>query len=221
MSMLSILRWRSSVPSTKLFVVHQMGKVASQTIEATLKRVATPDNVMRTHFLHPDAIREFETLVRAAHDVDPATVDSINSIRQQIAEAQEFLGRLEGADPKDVVVLSGFRDPLEVRLSGFFQNLAALWPPLGYQDHQIQVGTEELIGAFEECFHLFRSPPSSSDDYRTRFIRTLFRHPEQWIRREIVEYYGFDVLESSDLARPYVTFENHKAKLILYRYEDF
>ncbi len=81
--------------------------------------------------------------------------------------------------------------------------------------------TEKLIGVFEDCFHLLRSPPNSSGDYRTEFIRVLFRHPEQWIRREIIEYHGFDVLRSSDLDRPYVTFENKNGRLIFYRYEDF
>ena len=81
-----------------------MGKVASQAVEATLKRVATPDNVMRTRFLHPDTIREFDTLARAAHDADPETLDSINSIRHQTGEAQDFL-----IPPEPTTPLAGTR----------------------------------------------------------------------------------------------------------------
>ena len=119
-----------SAQSGPLIVIQQMGKVASQAVEATIKALRPDAQVRRDHGLTQAFSRDLTAIAergRARGDLVP---DHIESLLFQASYAERSRALLEGAleRGRPTVVITGFRDPLAFIVSNAFQLLSAPLP---------------------------------------------------------------------------------------------
>src|SRR5579885_3149866 len=105
------------------YMIHQAGKVASQTLAWTIVASDPSSRVERHHYLEPSYLAEVDRLCDLEKDSP-----QVASLRKQTAEARNAHALLAMQDPRNVWVLSGIRDPLDFAISAFFQNLTYYFP---------------------------------------------------------------------------------------------
>ena len=88
----------------------ELGKVASQTLEATIRKAtARPVKVERHHYLSDTELTNFEYICR----LPGIEADSIDGVMHQLTLARAVRTDLDAFEPGNVWVLSGVRDPLQ------------------------------------------------------------------------------------------------------------
>lgn len=200
------------------YLIHQAGKVASQTIEVTICLTDRTARVERHHYLVPDNLSEIERLVV----LEPANPQAA-SLKMQAGLGLAALLALAQTDPKDVYILSGFRDPLDFAISAFFQNLELFYPDYRSAsnletevDRVIDVFTTEFDGFLER--KLAAIAPRNIRELETR--RKL-QNMGEWFDNEFKPISGVDVYQIDFRADPFVCFRTPRARFLIYRMETF
>lgn len=195
-----------------LLLIYQMGKVGSQTIEATLRSARLPHRIHRIHFLSPSQGETFENWL-----TDPGTSEATKaSLSRQLEEARAIYSgimlrkkwALSGRTCRKLDVVVGVREPVSLLLASVFQNYCNYFQSL-----------RDITA--EACRKLLLTDPSL-DAVRQRQIEDTLSYIHDWFEVELRSVLGIDVY-----SKPFAhgagcaLYENALARVLVYRYEDF
>jgi Putative capsular polysaccharide synthesis protein len=201
---------------TRYYLIHVFGKVASQTLEATIRKSITSSaRVERHHYLSDAALANLEDICR----LPGIEADGIDGVTRQLTLARAFRADLDSCEPGAVRVLSGVRDPLDLSVAAFFQNLPTYCPWLDYNIEQAEYAADQLIEFFESEFDrmLSAKPPRN---FQEALLNLKLGGPEKWFDEEFRELYDVDVCEMRmRRSEPFICFRNEKFQFLIYRTE--
>jgi hypothetical protein len=206
------------------YLIHQAGKVASQTLESTILMSDPGSKVERHHYLEAGNLAEVERLCDLA---EPSA--QVEALRFQTSRAHLALQRLAMQKPRDVWVLSGFRDPLDLAISAFFQNLSYYVPHYSspapgeaYDRRRFDAEVDRVIDVFtnEVTSYLERARlGTGARDVRELDLRRKLQNLGEWFEREFNPVHGVDVYELDVGGKPLVHFTRGEKNFVLYRME--
>jgi Putative capsular polysaccharide synthesis protein len=205
------MAYRDGLSRRPLLLVYQMGKVASQTVEAALGESDTGRRVVRLHFIAAHNRRVF------GQQMDNAAISKANrdSLKYQIDVARTqhhaILARrmwraLDRRSPR-VEFIVGIREPIGLLLAAIFQT---------YTTHFASLD-EITAGA---CRDILLQAPSIPED-RRRSIAELSAFVSDWFDVELKAVTGIDVYATPfPTERGYAIYENENARALVYRFEN-
>jgi hypothetical protein len=193
-----------------LLLIYQMGKVGSQTIEATLRNALPGRRIHRPHFLSSQHVAlvsrrlNFETMSARAKDSLRRQIEEANLLRHAILARRRLRGL--GLRVEKVKIIAGVRDPVGLMLASIFQNNSAYFESL---DHIDATGCRELL--------LGRSTHAERREYIAQLQRTI----HNWFDNELKRVIGLNVYETPfPQDKGYCLYENKFARILVYRFEN-
>ena len=209
-----------------LYVIHQAGKVASQTLEVTIAITDRSAHVSRHHYLEPSNLAEVERLCAEA---PPGP--QVDSLRMQAGRGVAALLTLAQTDPRDVFVLSGFRDPLDFAISAFFQNLeyfcadySSPGPGEAYDSARFDGEVVRVMELFKNEFSAFLERTRAGLAPRNIHeleVRRKFQNLGEWFDREFKPIFGVDLFALDIGSHPFIRFNSNRGQFLIYRMESF
>ncbi|HOQ89156.1 MAG TPA: putative capsular polysaccharide synthesis family protein [Candidatus Hydrogenedentes bacterium] len=201
-------------------IVFQPGKVGSSTLTATLKASAPHLTVHQVHFLTHWRINRFREII-ALPDT-PADYRIV--VGKLIRESEEALGIIKSAAPGEVVVISGFRDPLDRNVSAFAQNFPFFLPDLTFDPLHLEREVKQVIGAFESLWEEVRSIPADAPVSSLTFRQAqgrwlLIDSCLDWFEKEFCPVIGVSMRKLRPGNKPWKRFYRNGITVLLYRYE--
>jgi len=146
----SILMWTAPAISALQrthYLVYSNGKVGTQTIEKVLRDIIKPGDVVhRDHVLSRFGLDRVERL--ASKDSRDAFHGQDGAL-QQARVARNTVSAIEAEPSSQVWILTGVRDPLELMVASFFQNLDTQCPGLTYDPDRIDEELGRVTTAFQ------------------------------------------------------------------------
>ena len=112
------------------YLIHQMGKVASQSVEAAFNAFPAA-RVERHHYLSDANLTSLQVICELPGGDNVGAERQLNAA---IKARAELTARVELGG----WVLCGFRDPLKWAVPGFFQNLSSYCPWLTYKETNLR-----------------------------------------------------------------------------------
>lgn len=202
-------------PRTDWALVHQMGKVGSQTIEWSIRQSDPRIRVERHHFLHPPNRQRRAVLWSASHGVPDRVRDSQ---RHQGEAARKCVEDLAAANESlRLCVLSGYREPLAHVIAALFQNLPAVAPQLE-PTADLERGCRWLDDLVKEMFCRFRNG-ELGPDWPEPFFGLLFDLALDWFDGEFAPVHDFDVYSHSPGKDGLLVVDRGRTRFIIYRLE--
>ena len=207
------------------YLIHQGGKVASQTLEATIARSDPTAKIERHHFLWHENL----SVIDAVCDRSGPSVHTAQQ-RQQTNMARAAMEAFRKEHPRNVVVLSGFRDPLDHVISKFFQNLSEYCPssssPAAGEDYdrvRFDVEVDRVIEVFKNQVATYLEKRRAGSDARS-LLETFWEvryalHIEDWFEIEFKPLHRVDVYDVEFGSKPFVQFEAADRRFVFYRME--
>jgi hypothetical protein len=198
------------------YLIHQVGKVASQTLEAAIRRsTGGTSRIERHHYLSDDGLTNLESMCR----LPGIQSESFRSVMHQLNVARAVRDELDTDASCGVWVLTGIRHPLDLSLSAFFQNLSTYCPWLDYDDDKADCTADRLIEFFNsQCDRMLLGKPATS--FQEALLDLTLRGPEPWFDREFRPCYDVDVYERHiGRSEPFVSFRSGKFNFVIYRTE--
>jgi hypothetical protein len=184
---------RKGVP----ILVYQMGKVASQTVVATLVHARLSSPIFHIHVLSDQYLEEDERSYRAHWTKDGTA---------QHLWTSQHVKRLLEADPnRPWRIVTLVRDPVARNISMFFQ-MTHWW----------------LAADAQQAWYR-ENPASFFEELRRRFLEDFEGHdfPEIWFDAELRRFFRIDVYEEPfATSRGYQIYENDRVRVLLIRVED-
>jgi hypothetical protein len=194
-----------------LLLIYQMGKVGSQTIEATLRNACPGRPIFRVHYLSRQQVQ----LVGARLQLQIFSDQAKASLRRQIklanllrhaVRARQKLRSL-GIKGDKLHVIAGVRDPIALMLASIFQNHTAYFASL------------DEIDAIN-CQNLLLGRTENVE--RRQYIEQLQQTTHSWFDTELRALIGMDVFEMPfPWNKGHQIYENEFARVLVYRYENF
>lgn len=208
------------------YLIHQAGKMASQTLELSLVLTDPGARVERHHYLSEANLAAFERACARDRPGPP-----VNDLRKQVDAARVAARAFAREDPNHVWVLSGFRDPLDFAISAFFQNLGYYYPsymsPSEGEDYdrvRFDDEVERVIAVFNREFEAYlvrRTAALEPANVREIELDTKFSNLGEWFDSDFKVVHGLDVFEVEVGSKPYVTLRTQRGTFVLYRMETF
>ncbi len=186
----------------EIVFIHQMGKVGSTAISASLKAIGYEDShkVYQTHFLTPEGIEFVERLETGGQGGwDNLPAKSKNFLTMSRVLGQELKDGFFAQD--EVKVISLVRDPVATNLSGFFHNYR-WWP------QELQRVCRSRTGNYLTAL-------------KQRFL-TTYPHqvPLTWFDMEMKPLFGIDIYsEPFDRQQGYHIYNGDNRRLLLVKLE--
>lgn len=207
-------------PMLPNYLIHQVGKVASQTLEAAICRsTGGTARIERHHYLSDEGLAYLGSMCR----LPGIEADGFESVMQQLTLAHAMRDELDAYLDADVScrvwVLTGVRHPLDLSVAAFFQNLRTYCPWLDYDDDKADCAADRLIEFFNSQFDrmLLRKPTTS---FPEALLDLSLRGPEPWFDKEFRALYDVDVYERPiGRSQPFITFSSNKFNFVIYRTE--
>ena len=198
------------------YLVHQAGKVASQTLEATL-RVASDGRfrVERHHFITDRQLDHLDRISR----LPGAEMDMPSGVAEQVAVARAVRAEVIAQEPPGTLIVTGIREPLSMSVAAFFQNLPVYCPWVDYAPEAAERSGAQLVSFFNSQFDrvMLGRPPQTFGD---ALLDIKLRGIADWFDVEFKPCYGFDICDiRMPLEVPFVAFENNGRRFALYRSE--
>jgi hypothetical protein len=199
----------------EILCVHQIGKVGSTTVSATLERMLPDRRIYQTHALSDTGVL-FAMERWLANPAAPRLNVPYHLLRS--IELARHISR--GVESADWYVLSLVREPLGRDVSAFFQNLHNHWI------HRLPAASQDVC---RRVLKSTASPAATSDEiqvlvrelakiFTAEYPRGLF---DNWFKREMRNVFGIDVFARPFPAqRGYDIFQNGSVRLLLVRLED-
>jgi hypothetical protein len=179
-------------------LVFQMGKVASSSIFATVKKANLGLPVFHIHFLNPQSIRLADETLRRTF----GSHVSVNrwALYESRYVRKHFLRKRNGT----LKIISLVRDPVSRNLSSFFANLDMYIP---------------------DCAARFERRAIDVEEIRERYLNDFHEHsyPLEWFDREVQSTFGIDVFSQDDLLareRTAFLYRRDHVDLLVLRVED-
>ncbi len=208
------------------YLIHQAGKVASQTLAWTIVTADRSSRVERHHYLEPSNLAEVE---RLCNEAPPSA--QVQSLRKQTQEARNAFAALSRQDPRNVWVLTGFRDPMDFAISAFFQNLSYYCPSYVspepgelYDQDRFDQQVDIVIEAFNKEVEAYLGrvrAGSGVRNVRELDLRRKLQNLGEWFDKEFKPLYGIDVFTMEFANLPFVRFAFGNVNFLVYRMETF
>jgi hypothetical protein len=193
-----------------LLLIYQMGKVGSQTIEATLHGVSGMERIFRPHFLSPEA-QAVRRRWRGLNIMPPHRRDNLHALLREsellysAVRARRWLRRLGVGGPR-INIIAGVREPVSLLLAAMFQN------------HEIYFEDGGRIQA-EACRDLLLLRPHVHPE-RRQHMDDLQAFVQGWFDGELKRTMGIDVYATPfPHQQGYAIYENRLARVLVYRAE--
>jgi len=173
-------------------VVHQMGKVGSESVYASLRGSNLDLPVFHTHFMNPETVRKV-TEYYAEKNAPPV---------DHLIVSRHLYRKFETENRFPWKLVSMVRDPVAREISSFFQNLPLLYPDL-YRKMLI-------------------FPKSAHEELLDLFLQTGLngKYYETWFDTEVKEVFGIDVFSTPFSGeKGYGIYKGEKAELLVMRLE--
>ena len=202
----------------QLYVIYAPGKLATQTIEASIRASDKRALVERHHFLSDEAFEEVENVLRASRDNDLEAT----SLSHQLEVAREAKNLLRLHDRNSTWIINGFRDPLERALSSFFQLLAYFCPNATLDPEHIDADVQYISDVFYAEFD--KTVQRRRHGVKARNLREfradgVMTNLDDWYQRELRSVFGLDVF-SLDLQGPFHQIDCESRHMLIYRFEE-
>lgn len=206
---------------TRLYLIYAFGKVATQTLERSI-RISDPTALVeRYHYLLPERLASFEEYCRRFGDQLPLT-----ALLNQTRNAKRAFGLLEAHDPQNVWILTGFRDPLDFDVAAFFQNLSQFVPSYispapdeEYDLERLDREVDRVLAAYEARFEKLLALAAGEPPNDPLYERDAANNFDEWFEKEFRPVVGLDVYGLDVGSRPFVHFESARGHGLLYRLE--
>jgi hypothetical protein len=208
------------------YLIHQAGKVASQSLEVSIILSDRSARVERHHYLESRNLAEVERLC----DLAPANSQNF-ALRGQTVDARKAMVALSQQPPENVWILTGIRDPLDLAIAAFFQNLAYYCPDYTspapdevFDVSRFNVEVDRVIEAFQRQFEAFLQRTNAGAGVRDIVeldIRRKLQNLGDWFDREFKPVHAVDLFELQIGTAPFVRFQTERANFIVYRMETF
>jgi len=210
-----------------LYLIHQAGKMASQTLEATIRLSDPSAKIERHHFLLPENLADIDAICDAS-----GSAEHIEQQRYQTRVARAALAALKGEDPDRVWVVTGVRDPLDHVISKFFQNISEYYPSYTspaagevYDPARFDVQVDATIDVFKRqvgsYFEIRRAAGGKSLPLATFWPVRYAWHLSEWFEREFKPLHDVDVCDIQIGTEPFVHVRAERRHFVLYRMETF
>jgi hypothetical protein len=194
-----------------LLLIYQMGKVGSQTIEATLRNALPGHLIYRPHYLSSQHVAlvssrlEFQILSDRAKDSVRQQIELANLLRHAVW-VRCRLRTLLGIRVAKINIIAGVRDPVALMLSSIFQNHATYFARM-----------EEIDTTACENLLLGRAQHRERQEHCAQMQRTI----QEWFDAELKQIIGLDVYETTfPQETGYCIYENQVARVLVYRFEN-
>lgn len=209
---------RLFTPKVKLVLIHQMGKVASQTLEQTIYAADPSLSVKRFHFLHPSKLALMEHFLRTG----TGTPNFLQSISHDLHYARECAAQLEGLKRagQRVCVLTGCRDPLDHCIASLFQNIKGYIPEVHLDPARLDEECRLIDRIIRERFGQFLSNTMPSATKERLHFRGLFTQVLTWFDEEFLPVHGVDLYKHQHPdQRGILVIDQGRTRYILYKLE--
>jgi hypothetical protein len=198
------------------FLGYQGMKVASMTIERAILDRRPGAAVERHHWLTAATLRAFRQTRDWMSGVGPV----YDSFRHQVVMAEGVPDKL--ADRERIIVLVGFRDPLDHAISAFFQNAAFFCPWLTYHPALVELEVHRLIDAFNASFagmlwRLQFNIPALT--LREHLLDLKLGGIHRWFASEFNSFFGIDVYQVETGPSEIIRLDRPPFEIVLYRFE--
>ncbi|MGA3039117.1 MAG: putative capsular polysaccharide synthesis family protein [Vulcanimicrobiaceae bacterium] len=205
-----------------LYLIHQGGKVASQTFEGTIANADRAAFIERHHFMYPPNLDAL-TRIAAGNDVHAQQQQKQTALARA---ALEVMKRERGS----IWVVTGFRDPLDHAISRFFQNLDEFCPSYSspspgesYDRDRFDVEVDRVIGIFNEQVDGFlrnHEGDASIAALLERFWSARYAiHMAKWFDFEFKPLHGLDIYDVDVGSNAFVTTSHDGSNFLFYRME--
>jgi Putative capsular polysaccharide synthesis protein len=204
-----------------MYLILQHGKVASLTIEWSIRHSDETARIERHHFLSDEVISD---IGRVCHleTIHPTGIPAsdIASARNQMLAAQRARDEILNSD-QPIFVLTGFRDPIDLAISAFFQNVTTFCPGLTFDPRRIHVETARIAEVFNREFDQFLNRMNNgvpAQTFAELILDLKFEDYTRWLDREFRGVLGVDVFNHQVGTKP-MRFRQGRFTVLLYRVE--
>ena len=196
-------------------MIHQRGKMGSLTLEWSI-RSSNPDiAVERHHFLLPGYIKQVETFLQT----EDASGENADSLRFQIEASRRCFDYLQSnKDRMDLTVVSAYRDPLDLAIAGFFQNITTLIPAIGLTEDSLKTDLRLVEETFTDLFHN-RERYRYAKHYRHRIGAFILRGILAWFDEDFLPTHGLDVFGCKKDENGWISMQTGSVRYVIYRFE--
>jgi hypothetical protein len=202
--------WRCGLIHRPLLLVYQVGKVGSQTFEATLRNALPGHLIYRPHFLSSQRVAwarsqlDSQILPDSAKDSVRHGIELANLLRHTVRVRCHL--RTLGMKVAKINIITGVRDPVALRLASIFQN------------HKRYFARVEEIDA-TGCENLLLG--RVQDKELQESLAWALRSIHEWFDTELKQMIGLDVYEMTfPREKGYCIYENRFARVLVYRFEN-
>ncbi len=196
-------------------LIHQMGKVGSQTLEHSIRQSAPDLRVERHHQLHEGNLKRLETAANA-----PGTPEATAaSLRYQVVMARACAADLFGQPGSSYgCVLTGYRNPIDQVIASVFQNLDAYELPLQWTAASLPRDCE-VVGEFlEHWFEQFLDA-ARTQECQELVCRFPFPQSVNWFDLEFAPFHNLDVYDYPPGKDGLLVIDRDQTRFILYQQE--
>lgn len=185
---------KQDLRSSEILLVHQMGKVGSSAVVASLKALDLDIPLFHTHSLNA---KEIEHRLRRAKETGrEVPVGSHLTISQHL---QKVITK--GASKKHWKIITLVREPIARNISAFFQNIDTYFPNFFQSYAKGEITIEQIIEKF--------------------FADYPHNRPLQWFDTEIREVFNIDIFSTPfPISAGYQILNHENISLLLIRLED-
>lgn len=197
-----------------LRLIFQHGKVGSQTLETSLRESAPDLPIERHHYLTPNAVRELEV---AASGADAAVAQSVRAQAEAASRARDAVARASS-----VIILTGYREPLDQAISGYFQNIDLFCPTLTWSLATEATDTKAAMDTFHADFAGMlerRRQGRAATSLRDHLIDLKLGGIHRWFATEFKDFLGARLGDFAVETTDVCSFSFGKFTLVFYRYE--
>jgi hypothetical protein len=203
-------------PKVKYVLIHQMGKVASQTIEQTI-RAADPElRVERLHFLRQTGITAEQMLANVAHEPEEYKQSVLFQLNAREKCFRELMELKQQRVP--LCVVTGCRDPLNHAIASVFQNMEIYVPQVTLDPAKVESECTLVDHTIHDMFLRYQTN-SLGRSYREQSFSTIFHYSMNWFDKEFMTVHGVDLYEHKPNKHGLLVLDQKSTRYILYKLE--
>ncbi len=207
-----------------LFLLFLQEKLASQTIEAALRRIIPGESVERHHFLSGKAVRRAKE--ETAKVLSAGRGDAVElyyagphgQLEQALASERAVAKYQQRVQNGNVWIVTGVRNPLSRSMASFFQNISTFCPWLTFERQNLGAEVERALAYYHEVFK--RAQAGTLRDHVEQAASTkIMLQPARWFEEEFTRLTNVSVYDAPLQDEGFCTFESGGVSILFYRFE--
>ena len=207
-----------------LYLIFQQGKVASQTIEAALRRILPGDRVERHHLLSREGVRKTKEdaskVLRAARaDAVEQFYSGADGLLAQAFAAEKAVAKIQQRMQNEKAwIITGIREPISQSIAYLFQNISTFCPWLTFEEHTLVSEVERAISYYGDVFEKAKAG-NLEDHVDLAASAKIMIQPALWFEDEFKQATNVDIYDAPLGDEGFCTFEAEGMNILLYRFE--